>query len=386
MTLTKKYGEQKDKFRLAIVLSELRPGGLERVVVHLSKGLCRRNIETMVICIENPGELASELEAGDVRVVALGSTRPWDIGAVFRLRRLIKEFSPSIINIHDYSSSTYTVIANQIAGSVPIVFTAHGLLYAGFDELRNRYRFFSRWFSGLTAVSEEVASRHKGFLNWSHPITIIPNGVPSIGQDTNLRNKIRDEFGCRDTDILFLAVGNPRPEKGFEDLIDAVAILRDQTGRQNNFIAVIAGKLTNGRYRHTLKQLVQDRGVEEYCRFLGFRADTHALYSAADVFVLSSRSEGLPMVILESMMAGLPVIATRVGGVPEAVGENGVLVNPRQPAQLAKAMGLMLTQDGLIERLGRSGKIHTRKVFGVERMVDDYIACYRTVINKKRRQ
>lgn len=384
--MKKKYYEQKDKIRLAIVLSELRPGGMERVVVHLANGLCLRNIATMVICIENQGELVSELKARGVRLVALGSKRSMDIGAVLRLRRLIKEFSPSIINIHDYSSSPYAVIANQIAGSIPIVFTAHGLLYAGFDKLRNRCRFFSKWFSELTAVSEEVAARHKEFLNWSHPMTIIPNGVPSIERDVNLRNKIRYELGCRATDILFLAVGNPRPEKGFEDLIDAVAILRDEAGRKKGFLAVIAGNLTDDRYCQMLNQRVHDSGVKDYCRFLGFRADTHALYSAADVFVLSSRSEGLPMVILESMMAGLPVIATRVGGVPEAVGENGVLVDPRQPTQLAKAMEFMLTQGGLMEWFGRSGQIHTRKVYDAKRMVDDYIDCYLTVMNRKRRQ
>jgi glycosyltransferase involved in cell wall biosynthesis len=384
LTLKKKYGAKRDKFRSAIVLSELRPGGMERVVVHLANGLYRRDIETMVICIENQGELVSELEASDVRLVAMGSKRSMDIGAVFRLRRLIWEFSPSIINIHDYSSSTYAVIANQIAGRVPIVFTSHGLLYVGFDKLRNRCRFFSRWFSGLTAVSEEVAARHKEFLSWPHPVTIIPNGVPSIERDVNLRNKIRYELGCGDTDILFLAVGNPRPEKGFEDLIDAVSILCDESGRERGFLVVIAGKLTDGKYCQTLKQRVQDRGVKNSCRFLGFRADTHALYSAADVFVLSSRSEGLPMVILESMMAGLPVIATRVGGVPKAVGENGMLVDPGQPAQLAKAMGLMLTQDGLIERFGRFGQARTSNIYGVDRMVDDYIDCYRTVMNRKR--
>lgn len=89
------------------------------------------------------------------------------------------------------------------------------------------------------------------------------------------------------------------------------------------------------------------------------------------------------MVVLESMMAGLPVIATRVGGVPDAVMEYGLLVDPRQPAQIAEAMARMMKEEGLPGRLGKSGKAHAQKIYGVDRMVDEYIACYRGVVNGK---
>lgn len=353
---------------------------MERVVVHLAKGLSSRGITTMVVCLQNPGELSQELEGTGVHFKALRSLAGKDISALWRLRTLLRRFCPSVINIHDYASTPYAVPANWLAYRAPILFTAHGLLYEGFDGLRRRYRFFSRFFSRLTAVSVTVADRHKEYLSWPGHVPVICNGVPAIQRNTQLRDAVRAEFGIRLDVLLFLAVGNPRSEKGFEYLIDATAILRDTEGRERDFVVAIAGKLTDSEYCRMLHRRVEERSVQDRFQFIGFRSDTTALYSAADVFVLPSRSEGLPMVILESMMAGLPVIATRVGGVPDAVGDRGLMVEAAKPEQLASAMGRMINEEGLADRLGRTGREHALSTYGVDRMVDDYIVCYKTLV------
>ena len=371
------------ELRIAIILSELRPGGMERVVVHLAKGLSLRGIATMVVCLQNPGELSQELEGTGVHFEALRSLAGKDISALWRLRTLLRRFCPSVINVHDYVSTPYAVVANWLAYRAPILFTAHGLLYEGFDGLRRRYRFFSRFFKRLTAVSETVAERHKEYLSWSAQVHVIRNGVPAIQRNTQFRDAVRAELGIRPDVLLFLAVGNPRPEKGFEYLIDATAILRDTEGCERDFVVAIAGKLTDSEYCRMLHRRVEERRVQNRFRFLGFRSDTTALYSAADVFVLSSRSEGLPMVILESMMADLPVVATRVGGVPDAVRDRGLLVEAANPEQLAFAMGRILSEEGLADRLGRTGREHALSTHGVDRMVDDYIACYEAMVTRR---
>ena len=371
------------ELRIAIILSDLRPGGMERVVVHLAKGLSSRGIATMVVCLQNPGELSHELEGTGVHFEALYSLASKDISALWRLRTLLRRFCPSVINVHDYASAPYAVAANWLAYRVPILFTAHGLLYEGFDQLRRRYQFFSRFFSRLTAVSEKVAERHKEYLSWSGQVPITCNGVPAIQCNALLRNAVRAELGLRPEALLFLAVGNPRPEKGFEDLIDATAILRDTEGRERDFGVAIEGKLTDSEYCRMLHRRVEECSVQDRFWFLGFRSDTTALYSAADVFVLSSRSEGLPMVILESMMAGLPVITTRVGGVPDAVGDSGLLVEAGNPKQLAGAMGRILSEERLADRLGRTGREHAFSSYGVDRMIDDYIACYDALVTRR---
>jgi len=378
--LNKSYQQE---LRIAIILSELRPGGMERVVVYLAKGLSSRGIATMVVCLQNPGELSQELEGTGVHFEALYSLASKDISALWRLRTLLWRFCPSVINVHDYASTPYVVTANWLAYRAPILFTAHGLLYEGFDGLRCRYRFFSRFFTRLTAVSETVADRHKAYLSWSAQVPVIRNGVPAIQRNERFRDAVRAELGIRPDALLFLAVGNPRPEKGFEYLIDATAILRDTQGRERDFVVAIAGKLIDSEYCRMLHHRVEERSVQDRFRFIGFRSDTTALYSAADVFVLSSCSEGLPMVILESMMAGLPVIATRVGGVPDAVGGRGLLVEAVNPEQLAFAMGRILSEEGLADRLGRIGREHALSTYGVDRMVDDYIGCYEALVARR---
>lgn len=353
------------------------------MVVHLAKGLSSRGIATMVVCLQNPGELAQELEGTGVHFEALRSLASKDISALWRLRILLRRFCPSVINVHDYVSTPYAVAANWLAHREPILFTAHGLLYEGFDKLRRRYRFFSRFFTRLTAVSETVADRHKAYLSWSGHVSVIRNGVPAIQRNARLCDAVRAELGIRPDVLLFLAVGNPRPEKGFEYLIDATAILRDMEERERDFVVAVAGKLIDSEYCRMLHCRVEERSVQDRFRFIGFRSDTTALYSAADVFVLSSRSEGLPMVILESMMAGLPVVATRVGGVPDAVKDRGLLVEAANSEQLAFAMGRILSEEGLADRLGRTGREHALSTYGVERMVDDYIACYETLVARR---
>ena len=353
------------------------------MVVHLAKGLSARGIATIVVCLQNPGELSQELEGTGVHFKALRSLAGKDISALWRLRTLLRRFCPSVINVHDYASTPYAVAVNWFAYRSPILFTAHGLLYEGFDGLRKRYRFFSGFFSRLTAVSEKVAERHKEYLSWSGHVHVIRNGVPAIQRNTQLRDAVRAELGIRPDVLLFLAVGNPRTEKGFEYLIDATAILRDTEGREQDFVVAIAGKLTDSEYCRMLHRRVEKRSVQDRFRFLGFRNDTPALYSAADIFVLSSRSEGLPMVILESMMAGLPVVATRVGGVPDVVRDRGLLVESANPEQLAFAMGRIVSEEGLADRLGRTGKEHALSTYGVDRMVDDYIACYETLVARR---
>ena len=361
--------------RVAFVLTELRPGGMERLVVHLAIGLAHRNIPVRVICLQKPGALSSLLQDQNVDVVALQSCCGKDFRALYHLKLELKRFSPTVIHLHDYASLPYVALATLFPTHCPLLFTAHGLLYEGFDGLQRRLRFFSRFLTAVSAVSEKVAERHRDYLGWTKEVTVIGNGVPSVSIDNKQRRVIRQELGCAEDACVFLAVGNPRPEKAFEDLLDAVALLkRKQAG---SFFVAIAGTLTDNLYCQGLLDKLDQLDLAECCRFLGFRDDTAALYSAADCFVLSSRSEGLPMVILEAMTAGLPVISTDVGGIYDAVGNHVLLVEPQHPTQLAEAMDTLMMQPRLQGRLAEGGRKHVEQHFGVTRMVDEYLQWYR---------
>lgn len=369
--------------RVAFVLAELRPGGMERVVIHLATEMPRLGIAPLIVCLERPGALAYEAPAAGVRLTAIGSTRGRDIRGLFRLARTLRRFRPSVINVHDYASLPYVALARYLGARAPTVFTAHGLLYEGFEGLQKRHRRAARCLSGLMAVSEPVAERHREYVGWQGDIPVVRNGVPDVRSAAAERTRVRGELGIGEDETVFVAVGNARPEKGFEDLLSAAAAMRQEC-RQPRWRVLVAGKMDDGPYVEALRQQHSEAGLQDSVLFLGFRSDVPALYAAADVFVLSSRSEGLPMVLLEAMTAGLPVVATRVGGVPEAVPQAaGVLVPPAEPDRLAEAMSALASDAHRRSAMGAAAREHALKQYGVERMAREYLDVFSRVVAKR---
>jgi glycosyltransferase involved in cell wall biosynthesis len=357
------------------VLSELRRGGMERVVVHLAGTLAERGVEPLVVCLQNKGPLAEELKSRGIRVRALKSLRGYDIAAVVRLARVLRQFRPDVINIHDRSSLPYAFIANRLAGRKPMVFSCHGLLLQDESAARKRDRMATRDVRGVTAVSEQAGSEYARMLNWRGPVDIVPNGVLlSPQRDELTRTSQRATLGVTPDTFVFLAVGNVKPEKGYEDLLEAVALLRRRYC-DRPFQVLVAGDRSADTYSDSLAASMSRLNLDGTVRFLGYRSDTAALYSAADAFVLSSRKEGLPMVLLEAMAAGLPVVATRVGAVPEVVqdGSHGLLVNVAIPSELAEAMSRLLSDGPLGNRLGEKARSHIREHYSAERMTEGYL-------------
>lgn len=370
--------------RVAVVLSELRAGGMERVVTHLAGALSQRGIEPLVLCLQRPGPLADDLTDRDVRVEAIGSIKGWDVRGLARLARRLREFAPDVIHVHDNASLPYVSAAGLVVGA-PIVFTAHGLLYEGFERPRLRYRLAARGLSAVTAVSDEVSARHRSHLAWGGEIETIPNGVPAVRRNGSMGARVRRELEIPDGATVFLAMGNARPEKGFEDLLSAAAILRDELG-SDAFGVLIAGRLGRDAYSRALRATHERLGLGKVVQFLGYRSDTRALYSAAHAFVLSSRSEGLPMVVLEAMTAGLPIVATRVGGVPDALEDGaGILVAPASAEELAAGMGEIVAAPRAARRLGEAARRRARERYSVARMTDRYVRVYRRVATGRRR-
>jgi len=371
--------------RVALVINELAPGGGERVVAHLAGGLPARSVQTLVVCIARKGLLGDQLERDGAAVTVLGSTKGYDLGAIARLAGTLRRFSPTVINCHDRSSMPYLVLANMLAGRRPVVYSAHGLLFNAGREPRLRHRLAMRGVSLATAVSDQVARRHAEYLAWSKGFTIIPNGVPDAAASDERRQTVRRELGIDAAAFVFLAAGNARPEKGFEDLLDAAASLA-QAMPGRDVTVLIAGKMSDSPYCRDLLARQKRLGLEGTVRFLGYRGDTNALYSAADAFVLSSRSEGLPMVLLEAMTAGLPVVATRVGGVPDAATDSAaLLVDPACPQGLGRAMARLAGDHELRRRIAAAARRRALANYGVETMISRYLDAYSCAAEGKRR-
>jgi len=362
--------------RVALAVVGMPPGGKERVVMHLATEFAARGVEPIVFCLDGKGVFGERLEARGISVVALLSRKGRDIAAVWRLARLLRRFRPDVINVHDRSSLPYAFLANRLSVRRPIVVSCHGLLLKDGRRRRKSECIAMRDVRAVTAVSGAAAREYAEALDWSGTVALLPNGVCPIVRKDDLGRRVRHELGLTDDVFAFLAVGNVNPEKGYEDLLDAARLLGMKPTRP--FTVLVAGGTSNHEHWQALETRLTDLGLRDTVRFLGLREDVEALYSAADAFVLSSRKEGLPMVLLEAMSAGLPVIATAVGGVPSVVRprENGLLVPAGDPAALADAMAEMMQDAALRANLGLQAARYVEANHSVTRMASDYLAVY----------
>lgn len=370
--------------RVGLMVSGLFPGGKERVVLHLATEFAAAGIEPMVVCLEGMEGLGPQMRNVGIEVHALGSCRSYDLGAVWRLRRLLRRFRPDVLNAHDYFSLPYAVAANRLAGRCPVVLTCHGLLFHQRREgAKLHHRWAARSAAAMTAVSTSVARDYTEFLTLTDPVTVIENGIPIVPRRPDLGKAVRCELGLADDVFLFVAVGNVKPEKGFGDLVVAADLLR-RASLPRPFAVAIAGGPDDAQCLSDLQSLISQLRLESTVRLLGQREDTLAIYSAADAFVLSSRSEGLPLVLLEAMSAGLPVVATAVGGVPDVLCDSGggILVEPASPPALAEGMTRLLTGSELCADLGARGAEAVKRRYSAQAMAMNYLAVFRQVLGR----
>lgn len=367
--------------RIALVVDRMTTGGKERVVMHLAAEFAAAGLQPLIICLRDLGSLGEQLARDGFAIQTIGSFRGWDLAAILRLRKVLWAFLPNVINVHDYHSLPYAAAAVGMSHRCPVVLSCHGLLL---QQRKEGAKFYHRWTArraaAVTAVSESAARDYTEFLGLAAPPVVIENGVPDQVRQLSLGQRIRHELGIADGVILFVAIGNMKPEKGYEHLVDAAhQLCLDAAG--SPFVIAIAGEATDRPYRDRLETQIARLRLESVVRLLGHRSDTTALYSAADAFVLSSRSEGLPMVLLEAMSAGLPVVATAVGGIPTVLKGSGagLLVEPGRPGALAEGMGRLLRDSTLRKDLGRRAANIARKDYSAAAMAGRYLDLYRRV-------
>jgi glycosyltransferase involved in cell wall biosynthesis len=366
--------------KVAFIIPRLGRGGAERVVFNLVQEFKCRKIHVLCICLESLGALGEDLLNMNFDIQCLNSRSGYDVNALWHLRRILRQFKPDIVNVHSYTVLPYIILSCFFFCSFKIVFTAHGLLFADYFK-KKRWQFYlvSKFLTGVTAVAPSVAEKHRKYIRWTHNIEVIANGIDFICPDVIAGSNLRIELGIPKDVLIFLVVGNVRPEKGIEDLLEATKLLADRN-INDEFRVVVAGSMDNhAEYANFVRNKCKDIGVSEMVHFIGHRKDMAAVYAAGDAFVLSSRSEGLPMVVLEALSAGLPVVATKVGGVESLLrGVAGtVLVDSQDPEQLSAAMDKVLR--GALDD-GGGDMENFRKLYSIEAMADNYLNYFYAVI------
>jgi glycosyltransferase involved in cell wall biosynthesis len=351
------------------------PGGAERVVADLASSLQASGARNVVFLpADGEGWLARQLAGSGVVIEYFHLDKPLSPACARGLTMAFRRHQIDVAHSHEFSMAVYGASASWLAG-VPHVLTMHGSrYYAGRPQRRVAMRAAIALSGQTVAVSNRLADdMSRDLLVRRSRIAMISNGVRALPAD---QITLRDELHLASTDRLIVSIGNLYPVKGHQHLIDAMSLL---TCRHPTLHLAIAGR---GDLAEALTVRAHDHGCANRVHLLGLRSDVAALLAAADVFVLPSLSEGLPLALLEAMFAGRPIVASDVGEVGAALahGEAGVLVEPGDPSALAAALDGLLTNPTRARELGERARLRATAEYDVSQMVHRYRAVYQQVL------
>ena len=365
----------------AVVIPGLdRIGGAEQQVMLLAKGLRRRGWRVSVVALSGAGgTAAAELREAGVEFLSLemrkglADPRGW-----IRFRRWLRRERPEVVHAH-LPHAAWLARWSRLTAHVPVVIDTLHSSHTGRLGRRLGYAF-SRWLPDhVTAVSEATAAAHlaAGMVSRSN-LSVLGNGIEVAAwrPDSRARTAARRELGLTG-EFLWLAVGRLEAVKDYPTLLNAFAGV-PQAGR-----LLIAGA---GPLQSELVELAARLGLDGRVRFLGFDPQVKRWMQAADGFVLTSRYEGLPMVLLEAGACGLPVVATDVAGTREVVvsGETGWLTPAGDAGALTKAMAkLMRTPPGELLGMGERARRSVVRRFGMETVLDRWEQLYAELLCRK---
>lgn len=369
---------------LLVTLSEW--GGAQHVVYVLARHL-RREYDVTVACAPG-GELVERLGQEGVRVLAVPEfvrvPHPWrDLRALVRLVRLIRRERYDVVHAHSTKAGVLGRLAARLAGVPVVLFTAHGWAFTEGRAWWKRMALalverFCGWLSTrLVCVSRhdhELALRFH--VATGRLVTIRPGVDPGRFDRVDPR-AVRAGLGIRSGPVIGFIGRLARPKEPLH-LLEAFSRLS-----QGTLLMVGTGPL-----RPKVERFVRRHALEDRVLLVGPRENVPDLLAAMDIFVLPSRWEGLPLAIIEAMMAGLPVLATGVGGVPELVedGVTGLLVPPRDPEALAWALARLLSDPPVRRRMGAAGREKAVREFRLDRMLEETSRLYKELLGTARRR
>lgn len=353
--------------RVLEVLATLKRAGAERMTVSLACGLDRSRFETRVVSLYDafPGGFEPVLAGCGVPVRHLGKRRGFDPRIYPRLHAVLREFRPAIVHTHSYVLR-YVLPATALARHTRIVHTVHNVATREVEAFgRALHRVAFRRGVVPVAVADEVARSFREEYGFA-PAATIPNGVDLTAlTQPGARETWRRRQGFAPDAVLLVSVARLDSQKNPLLLIEAFA---KGTVAHADCHLLLAG---TGSLAEAAQQAAARLGITERVHFLGVREDIPALLAASDGFVLASDWEGNPMSVMEAMAAGLPIVATAVGGVPDVVGDAGVLAPAGDGQALAAAIADLVTHPERRERWGAEAR-RRASGFSVDSMISAY--------------
>lgn len=361
-----------------VVLS-LDLGGLERVVLDLIRRAEDLGQVPSVICVDRRGQLADTAEGLGARVVSLEKGPGLKLRAMGSFDRALRDLRPDVIHSHQIGALFYAGPVARKRG-IPVVHTEHGKHFPGSLKANWLGRISGTFADRFLCVSKEIADlivrtgvarrSRVGFqangidVRSFHPIA--PEGLPAL----------RRSLGIPPDGLVIGTAGRLAEIKRYDRLISAFAALK---ATRPDLTLVFVG---DGPMRSELEAQAASLGLADWVRFAGYQSDPRPYLQAMDIFALTSRSEGMPLSVLEAWASGLPVVVPDVGGLPDMVadGETGLLVDASDGPALVAAFRRLIDDPALAGRIGQAGRTLALDAYDVRSMAEAYDREYRKVL------
>lgn len=358
-------------------------GGAERTLYNVLLRLDRERFSPEVITLYGGnGPIAQEIRALDIPVTDLGMRRKWRIDALWRLSQLLRRQRPQILHACMFHANIAGRLIGRLAG-VPLIITWRHTI-----NLEGRFReALNRWTFPLSDLEFTICDLARAIdLDRAHAapdkVVTLYNGieVDAFSPAGTTQPNLRRAFDLPERAMLIGSVGRLHPAKGFEDLLTAMVDIHRNVPQA--YLLIVG----DGELYDPLQAQVEQLHLTDHVILTGYRADVARILAGLDLFVMASHWEGLPLVVLEAMATGLPVVATAVGGTPEVVVEDvtGLLVPPHDPDALTNAVLRLLRDPGLRQRMGDAGRTRVVEHFTIERMVHKIEGHYEQLLLEKR--
>ncbi len=367
--------------RILHLITRLPIGGAERLLLGILRNLDPNEFESMVCCIQDRGELANEVETLGIPIITLNLMQKggYDRKVVPILRQIMREQHIDLIHTHLYHANLYGRLAARREG-IPAISSVHNTY-----NKRKWYRhLINRWLASetfvVTAGSNDV---EKDLLVVDrlprNKVLRLPNSIDLSRVETSInKGDAKQHFGFTESDLVIGTVGRAEEQKGHVFLLEAFAQLRQRPDGQHLKLLLVG----DGRLLPKLKEAAVSLGISEAVHFPGNITNLADVYRAFDLFAMPSLWEGLSLAMLEAMAAGLPVVATDVGGARDVLGDNqrGLLVPPHDAAALESAIGKLIDAPNIAARLAAAGREQVNANYSVAALAHQLAGLYRAAI------
>lgn len=364
------------------VIHALGVGGAEVLVDTMVRRMSDR-FRCVVAVLDDIGEIGQQLQADGFEVHHLHREPGIDRGCAKRLNEFANELNVDILHAHQYTPFFQAMLSRGFLGRRPVLFTEHG---RHFPDLPSRKRsvvnrLLLRRNDRLVGCGKAV--RQALIDNEGLPanrVEVVYNGVDLqslAGGNSSLRDSLRSSFGFTEQDFVAIQVARLHELK---DHLTAVATIDAAQKQNENIKLLIVGE---GDQRDAIQTEVQRLDLGQHVVLAGNRADIPDLLRAADCFLMTSISEGIPLTIIEAMAANLPVVSTAVGGIPEMIehGKSGFLAKAKDSNSLAQHLVNLAQDDVLRTEIATAGNQQAHAGFSLESMLNGYAAIYKEMVN-----